>query len=127
MQYKVTIETDIIDRPKDHELKLALFVANEYFKSDVIFLRQDRYTTPDLRVGLELWEMKSPLGGGKKTIENNLRLARKQSKNLILDFTRMKLHQTKALANTNHYLKKSNNHFHKVVIITKNKKILEIL
>jgi len=44
--------------------------------------------------------LKSPLGNGKKTIENNMRTARKQSKNLAMDFSRMKLHQTKALSNT---------------------------
>ena len=73
------------------------------------------------------WEIKSPLGKGKKTIENNLRAARKQSRNLIVDFNRMKLHQTKAVTNIRFYLKNTPNQFDRVIVITKNKKIIEIV
>jgi Contact-dependent growth inhibition CdiA C-terminal domain len=128
MKYKVIIETDIINRPKDHEMKAALIVANEYFKFDVIFLRPEVYKTPDLKVKDTKWELKSPLGNGKKTIENNMRAARKQSEHLVLDFSRMKLHQTKAISNINYYLKNSSsNQFKRVIVITKDRKILEIL
>lgn len=127
MKYKVIVETGIIDRPQDHEIKAALIVANAYFKSNVTFLRQSTYSTPDIEVNGEKWEIKSPLGNGKKTIENNLRAARKQSKNIIVDFGRMKLHQTKALTNIRFYLKSSPRQFRKVIVITKSKKIIEIL
>ena len=80
MKYKVIVETGVIDRPQDHEIKAALIVANGYFKSEVVFLRQSTYSTPDIDVNGDKWEIKSPLGNGKKTIENNLRAARKQSK-----------------------------------------------
>lgn len=92
MKYKVIVETGIIDRPQDHEMKAALIAANDYFNSDIIFLRQSTHSTPDIDVNGKKWEIKSPLGNDKKTIENNLRAARKQSKNLIVDFSRMKLH-----------------------------------
>jgi hypothetical protein len=109
-------------------MKAALIVANEYFKSEVIFLRPEVYKTPDLKVKGTKWELKSPLGNGKKTIENNMRAARKQSKHLVLDFSRMKLHQAKAISNINYYLKNSgSNQFKRVVVITKDRKILEIL
>ncbi len=127
MRYKVVIETGIIDRPQDHEMKAALIIANEYFKSDIIFLRQSTYSTPDIDVNGEKWEIKSPLGQGKKTIENNLRAARKQSRNLIVDFSRMKLHQTKAITNIRFYLKNTPDQFNKIVIITKSKRIIEIV
>jgi len=128
MKYKVIVETDIINRPKDHEMKAALIVANEYFKSDVLFLRPEVYKTPDLKVKNTKWELKSPLGKGKKTIENNMRAARKQSEHLVLDFSRMKLHQTKAISNINYYVKNSSfNQFNRVIVITKDRKILEIL
>jgi hypothetical protein len=126
MKYKVIVETDVIDSPKDHEMKAALIVANEYFKSDVIFLRPEVYKTPDLKVKNIKWELKSPLGNGKKTIENNMRAARKQSEHLILDFSRMKLHQTKAIANINYYLKNSSDQFKSIIVITKDRKILVI-
>lgn len=127
MKYKVIVETGIIDRPQDHEIKAALIIANTYFKSDVTFLRQSTYSTPDIEVNGEKWEIKSPLGNGKKTIENNLRAARKQSKNLIVDFGRMKLHQTKAIANIGFYLKHAPSQFSKVIVITKTKKVIEII
>ena len=127
MKYKVIIKTDVIDSPKDHEMKVALIVANEYFKSDVIFLRPEVYKTPDFETRNVKWELKSPIGNGKKTIENNMRTARKQSENLILDFGRMKLHQTKAISNINYYLKNGSGQFKRVIVITKDKKILEIL
>ena len=127
MKYKVIVETGIIDRPQDHEMKAALIVANNYFNSDVTFLRQSTYSTPDLDIDGEKWEIKSPLGNGKKTIENNLRAARKQSKNLIVDFGRMKLQQTKATANIRFYLRNAPNQFSKVIVITKAKKVIEII
>lgn len=66
MKYKVIVETDIIDRPKDHEMRAALIVANEYFRSNVVFLRPCFYKTPDLKVKNISWELKSLLGNGKK-------------------------------------------------------------
>jgi hypothetical protein len=126
MLYKVIVETGVIDHPNDHEIKAALIAANGYFKSDVLFLRPGRYSTPDIDVNGRKWEIKSPLGNGKKTIENNLRSARKQSENLIIDFGRMKLHQTKAIRNIKFYLEKSPRKFTKVILITKSKKIIEI-
>lgn len=95
MKYKVIIETDIVDPPKDHEIKAALIVANKYFESDIMFLRQSTYSTPDIEVKGTRWEIKSPLGNGKKTIDNNLRAAAKQSTNVILDLSRTKMYQMK--------------------------------
>ena len=127
MKYKVIIQTNIIDSPKNHEIRAALIIANKYFKSDVNFLRQEIHSSPDIETSGQKWEIKSPLGNGKKTIENNLRNARKQSKRIIIDFSRMKLHQTKAISNIKFFIKKSPNQFKKVVVIAKDSEILEIL
>jgi hypothetical protein len=125
-RYEVIIHTSVADRPKDHEIKAALIVANNYFRSDVVFLRPDIYKTPDLEVNLVRWELKSPLGQGKKTIENNMRAARRQSKNLIIDFSRMKLHQTKAFANIRYYIQKYPKQFEHVVVVAKNGSVIEL-
>ncbi len=61
---------------------LVAILLAEHFKHDVIFLRPGTLRTPDLNIGGVLWEIKSPLGSGKKTMENNLRSARKQSVNI---------------------------------------------
>lgn len=127
MKYKIIVNTEVADYPKDHEMKAAIIVANTYFKADVVFLRPERYKTPDLLVGNIKWELKSPKGSGKKTIDNNLREARKQSVNIIVDFSRIKLHQTRALSRLNHYLKSGPHGFKRLIVITKDRKILEIL
>jgi hypothetical protein len=71
-KYEVIIKTDLVDLPKEHELSAALLLAY-HFKSDVVFLRPQTDRTPDIEVKGIKWEIKSPKGNGKKTIENNLR------------------------------------------------------
>jgi hypothetical protein len=78
-KYEVIVKTDVNNRPKDHEMSAALILANYYFKTDVVFLRPLANHTPDLDVNGIKWEIKSPMGNGKKTIDNNFRMARKQS------------------------------------------------
>ena len=125
MKYEIIIKTDLKDRPKDHELSAALILAN-YFKSNVVFLRPQIDKTPDIEVSGTRWEIKSPRGDGKKTIENNFRTARKQSLNIVIDLRRIKMHQNKATARMNFFLSKPNK-FKKVLVITKSKKVIEIL
>lgn len=125
MKYEVVIKTDLKDRPKDHELSAALILA-DYFKSDVTFLRPQIDKTPDIEIDGIKWEIKSPKGDGKKTIENNLRTARKQSLNIVIDLRRIKMHQTKAFTRINFFLSKPHR-FKKVLIINKSKKVIEIL
>jgi len=125
VKYEVIVKTDLIDRPKDHELSAALILA-VHFRSDVIFLRPQRDKTPDVEVNGVRWEIKSPRGNGKKTIENNLRTARKQSVNIVLDLRRIKLHQSKANARIRYFLSKGH-HFKKLLVITKSNKVLEVL
>lgn len=125
MKYGITIKTDLKDRPKDYELSAALILAG-YFKSDVIFLRPNVDKTPDIEVAGLRWEIKSPIGDGKKTIENNFRTARKQSLNIVIDLRRIKMHQSKATARINFFLSKPSR-LKKVLVITKSNKVIEIL
>ena len=124
-KYEVIIKTDLRDRPEDHELSAA-FILAEYFKSDTTFLRPQIDKTPDIEVSGTKWEIKSPKGNSKKTIENNLRTARKQSRNIVIDLRRLKMHQTRAIGRINFFLSKGHS-FKRVLIITKNKKVVEIL
>ena len=96
MKYKIVVEANISDPPKDHEFAAATVLA-KHFKSDVVFIRQANYRTPDFEIKRITWELKSPTGGSARTIENNMRTARNQSKNLIIDLGRIKLHQRRAL------------------------------
>lgn len=53
--------------------------------------------TPDFMMAGQAWEMKSPSGNSKNTIERSFRKAAKQSENIVLDLRRVKLDTDKAL------------------------------
>jgi Contact-dependent growth inhibition CdiA C-terminal domain len=125
-KYQVIVQTDLADAPKEHELSAALILA-DHFKADVIFLRPERKKTPDIDVNGTKWEIKSPTGNGKKTIDNNLRAAHKQSRHVVLDLRRAKLHQSKAIARINYYLSAGPHKIKHLKIITKTHKIIDIL
>lgn len=125
-KYEVMVKTNVKDRPKDHEMSAALILANYYFKADVTFMRPQSNRTPDIDVHGTRWEIKSPMGDGKKTIDNNFRMARKQSRNIIMDLRRIKMHQTKANARIRSFLSTPHG-FKRVIVITKDQTIVEIL
>lgn len=78
--------------PELHELETAsVFLAHGF---DVEFIAPSRTKgskTPDVKIDGVLWEMKSPTGNGKNTVEKHLQRAGKQSKNIILDSRRTKI------------------------------------
>lgn len=126
MKHKVIVETSQNDRPRDHEMSVAIILA-DYFNADVTFLRPGRQKTPDLSISGVHWEIKSPLGNGKKTIENNLRSARKQSVNIIIDLSRTDMHYHKAFARIRAYLNLQNHQIKHLKLVTKTHKVIDIL
>ena len=90
-------------------------------------MRPETKRTPDIDINGTKWEIKSPKGGAKKTIDNNLRTARKQSRYIILDLRRAKLHQSKAEARIRHHLISGPHKILGLKIITKTHKIVDIL
>lgn len=126
MKYKIIVDTSKNNRPKDHEMLVAILLA-EYFKRDVIFLRPGVLGTPDLNIDGVLWEIKSPLGNSKKTIENNLRSARKQSSNIVIDLSRTSMNYYKAVSGIKAYLNTNNHDIKQLKVVTKSKKIIDIL
>ena len=54
MKYRVIVETDFRNRPKEHELSAAILIAN-YFETDIVFLRPSCQCTPDLNVKGMKW------------------------------------------------------------------------
>jgi hypothetical protein len=75
-----------------HELETASVFAD--LGKDVEFLKPSRTRgakTPDIIMDGLLWEMKSPTGNGKKTVEKQLQRAGKQSKHIIFDARRTAL------------------------------------
>ena len=78
--------------PEKHELA----TANIFTKigKNVEFLapsRTKKANTPDVIIDGTVWEMKSPTGNSKYTIQNQFKRAAHQSQNLIIDSRRTKL------------------------------------
>jgi hypothetical protein len=87
---KITIPNGLY--PEKHELT----TANVFTKlgKDVEFIapsqtKQSR--TPDVMIDGVVWEVKSPTGSSRYTIQNQFKRAAQQSQNLILDSRRVKL------------------------------------
>ena len=114
------------DAPKKHEEYVARIIA-DYFQSDIQFIRKTSSRTPDFYIlkTYQLWELKSPLGNGKRTIANNLREASKQSRNIILDLSRCKMNNSVALSRIRGFLSSGDAHINRLIVIDKSRKIID--
>ena len=75
--------------PEKHELATANIFTR--FGKDVEFLapsRTKKAKTPDVIIDNVIWEMKSPTGKSKYTIQNQFKRAAHQAQNLIFDSRR---------------------------------------
>ncbi|MDR0652621.1 MAG: hypothetical protein LBG12_04870 [Synergistaceae bacterium] len=92
-QGQVIIPTGQPKPPEPHEVDAAWILARHYSCTVVFLIPVDDYKrkTPDIVMqGLE-WEIKSPTGNSKNTIDRQLKRAVKQSKNLVFDGRRTAL------------------------------------
>ena len=91
---KIIIPTGMKPRPRGHEIDVAEVLV-EHFGVDVEFVKTTEQKTPDFLIDGVLWELKSPQGKGKNNIQRQLQYAAHQSKNVIIDASRSKLHASK--------------------------------
>lgn len=84
--------------PEKHELETAKYFAA--MGKDITFIRPSSIPNqhrPDIFMdGLE-WEMKAPMGSGKRNIEYNFRKAVTQSKNIIFDLRHVKISEKQCI------------------------------
>lgn len=125
-KYIVITETGPNDPPQGFEMRAAIILAC-YLKKNLIFQRPGHCRTPDLREkgSAIMWELKSPTGSGKKTMENNLRSANGQSRRVVIDLTRCKMHQDKAISRIKFFMDTNNHQIKSLLIITKSEKIID--
>lgn len=107
-----------------HEINAILFLL-DYFNTDITCINPGVGKTPDLRINNIEWELKSPQGDGIKTIENIIKKAAKQSNNIILDFSRIKMNGNQAISRTRYYLRNNKHGIKRLIVITKNHKIID--
>lgn len=126
-KYILHIEDAKESEPRPHERRVAEIIA-ELFESDIVFIRRSESRTPDLYVlkTNTRWELKSPKGGSKHTIQNNLREAEGQSSNVILDLTRAKLTNEQDISRAREFIKKEKTRIKRLKVLTKELTIIDI-
>jgi hypothetical protein len=90
---QVIISQSISPPPENHEVSAAWILARHY-NCTIEFLKPlggYKVRTPDFVMKALEWEVKSPLGDKKRTIRNNLDIAKEQSPNIVIDTRRTKL------------------------------------
>lgn len=123
-KYRVILPTNLKPSPARYELTAAQLLA-EYFKTDVEFISRSNHKTPDFLINGVKWELKSPTGTGKRNIERQLKTGIKQSKNIVFDARRSKIHiaRIKNVLNYQFRLAKS---IKRIVLIDKSKNVIEL-
>ena len=82
------------------------------------------YRQPDIMMGGLAWEIKAPIGNGKKTIQNTLQGAAEQSRNIIIDLMRSKMPEDEAIKGYEQYFMNSKR-IKRMKIIKKSREILD--
>lgn len=124
MSNKIIFEGQTRKQLRYHEVN-AILLLLDFFDTDIVCINPGSGKTPDLRIKNIEWELKSPQGDGVKTIENIIKKAAKQSKNIVLDFSRIKMNGNQALSRTKYYLKNNKHGIKRLIIITKNHKVID--
>lgn len=107
------------------EISAAMIMA-QYFRSDVTFIKRNSHAkTADFKIGGVVWEVKSPVGDGKRTVQNNLRSAEEQSPNIVMDLRRCKMHIRKAESRIRYELARAHK-IKRLIIISKTGKVIEV-
>lgn len=127
--YRVIIPIGILPPPNQDELYIAQLAA-EYFQSDILFVKRSMTSpTPDLYV-IEIhqyWEIKTIRGNSKRTIENALRNARRQSANIILSIVNSKMTLSQASGRVQECTRRGRLRAKRILIVSKTtKKLIDI-
>jgi hypothetical protein len=124
---QVIISTDHPNPPEPHEIEAAWILARHY-QCTVEFLTpidDFKRKTADIAMRGLQWEMKSPIGTSKSTIENQFRRASKQSRNIVIDTRRTTL-EDKEIEKSVVRETKKHSAIKKVILINKLEKVVEM-
>lgn len=112
--------------PEKHEFETAKFFAD--MGKDIVFLKPSTIKgehTPDILMDGFEWEIKSPQGNSKRTIENNFRNAVVQSRYIIFDLRGIKLHDNQCVTKLKKEFR-ARRYLKKLLIIKKDGTLIEI-
>ena len=127
-KYLVHVEDNKESKPRPHEETASQIIATS-FRSNIVFLRRRQSKNPDLYILRTnvLWELKSPIGNGKHTIQNNLRDADRQSENIIIDLRRTKMNEKQAVSRIHEFINTEHTRIKRIKVITKANKVVDFL
>ena len=123
--YSVIIPKDVYPKPSAKEISAA-YILLDFFTKDIQFVTRNTGKTPDFLIDNKYWELKSPTGDGKRNLQHTVSRALKQSSYIIIDARFSKIH----IAKIKSYLKNEkskNKQIKKLLLIDKQKKVIEIL
>lgn len=120
-KYTYIIPNNITRQSEEHEKYMAQVLA-EHFCVNVKFVKTGSIKTADLNIRGRVWEMKSPTGNGKHTIQHQFSRANKQSKYIVLYSGRTSLPELSVKRQSLRYFNDSN-YFRGIIIISKKGKI----
>lgn len=125
-QFNIIIPVDMKPYPDRYEERIARVLAGK-FQSDVLFVVRSSLRTPDIQIVKtgDYWEIKNIKGNGKNTIEDNLKRAAKQSKNVVIGLFRTKMTPAQASARIQYFLKRPHRDIRRVILVTKNNSIID--
>ena len=123
--HRVIIPVGLKPSPARYEITAAELLAN-HLKADVEFILRSNYQTPDFKIAGIEWELKSPTGTGKNNIEHQLQAALKQSRCIVFDARRSKIHITKIKSELNRQFQLTKN-IRRLILIDKNKSVIELI
>jgi len=118
------VPATIKPRPEHHELRVAAILC-EYFKANVEFIPRANRPTADFLINGVIWELKSPQGIGKNNIQRQLQDAHRQSRNVIIDAGRSKMHGAKIRRQVEHQFKIVKS-VKRLLFVSKSGKVFEI-
>ena len=121
---RIILPAGMKPRPEEHELHVAS-ILSEHYRTDVEFLPRANQRTPDFVIDGVVWELKSPTGTGKNNIQRQLQDAHRQSKNVIIDASRSKMHATKIRRQVEHQFKIVKS-VKRLLFVSKSGKVYEI-
>jgi len=108
---------------EDHEYETVKYFLDLGADVELIPPSQIKYLRmPDIIMNGISWEMKSPVGKGKYTIQNILQSAAGQSRNIIIDLRRCKMPSEEAINKIRREFDKSKN-IHCMKVIQKKRRI----
>lgn len=108
-----------------HEYDTVLFLTTLGYDIELILPSHvPNVRTPDFKMNGLKWEMKSPKGKSRSTLEHAFQVAMKQSVNVVFDLRRIQMPNGKAVATLEHLFNYSKG-IKRLLIISKERKLLD--